>query len=205
MPIAPEVAALQEMAAELGLRLKGPGTGVGWFAKRAATKATAVANAGQVAALGELVAGSGVKGLKVGGPGIGGAAGLGSKFARGAGWAAGGAFGVDMLTDWIMSFRERQKAVGKLGRALEDPWELSEAFAEDYVEQETAKKIEAARMRKLQEVAMLNPQMYASLHSRAAGDTIPHLGPGEARIGGSAWHDDEVLDRALANSDIWED
>ena len=202
---------LQALAAEFGLTLKGPGVKA---ATRAAATGTTAAAAGDVAAARALIAEklseSGITGVRAARPGLAGVTGAGvagvaSQFAKGAMGLAGLTFVGSLASDWAGSVRERRQSVADLHEALDDPWALEEAYAEDFVEKQTAMKIEAARMRKLQELAMMNPQLLANMRSKATEDSIPALGPGEARIGGSAWYDPEVIDKALANSDIWED
>jgi len=203
---------LQALAAEFGLTLKGPGVKA---ATKAAARGGSVAAAGDVAAARALIAErlgeAGITGVRAAKPGLlagvksAGVSNILGKFAKGAGVAAGAAFAGGITADWLASLGEQKESTQRLGRAIEDPWAFEEAVAENYIEQETARKMEAARMLKLQELAMVNPQLLANMRSKAAGDSIPTLGPGEARIGGSAWYDPEVIDRALVNSDIWED
>jgi len=136
---------------------------------------------------------------------------LGSFFGKAGGikpaaGAAGLTFLLSMLADYGLSRRKNYEQTQAMKEALEDPFSLRLSMRENIAERETARAIENARMRKLQrEVATQDPKMYAYLHSLVAGDTIPHLGPGEARIGGSALLDPDTLDRAAAHSDLWDD
>lgn len=123
-----------------------------------------------------------------------------------AGGAAGLTFLLSMLASYAQSKSESYKQTKAIRKALEDPFSLGMSMRENIAERETARAIENSRMRKMQrEVATQDPKMYAYIHSLIAGDTIPHLGPGEARIGGSALIDADTLDRAAVHSDLWND
>jgi hypothetical protein len=121
------------------------------------------------------------------------------------GQAAGIMFGLNLLADYVGSKMEGGKQTQKLARAIRNPRELTMDIQENLAETETAKAMEAARINQLRtQVAGQDPKMYQLLHSLAAGDAFPRLGPGEARVGGSSLISNDVLDKAIANSDIWD-
>jgi hypothetical protein len=121
------------------------------------------------------------------------------------GQAAGIMFGLNLLADYVGSKMEGGKQTQKLARAIGNPRELTMDIQENLAETETAKAMEAARINQLRtQVAGQDPKMYQLLHSLAAGDAFPRLGPGEARVGGSSLISNDVLDKAIANSDIWD-
>ena len=120
------------------------------------------------------------------------------------GGLAGGGLVANFLADWFagaMQSKRKRTGVKWIG---EHPVQAEEMFAQDYLERQTAKKLEFERMQKIRGLGVADPKQYALLKALVAGDSVPRVGPGEHRVAGSELLDDEVAIRAAAHSDIWE-